>query len=142
MKLKPSKEAALLTASLGLALGTGYFVSTQIASAQEPGEGRTVTVDVSTGPQGLPGPPGEKGDKGDQGEIGPEGQPGEVGPPGPQGESGEIGPIGPQGEKGEKGDPGSGNPCAGAPTGFAPGFLVIIQQGQGPTTIYTCLEPE
>ena len=121
----------VFTAS-ALALGTGYLVATELAQGQEPGEGRTVTVDVSTGPIGPPGP---KGDKGDQGEIGPEGQ------PGLQGEQGPIGETGPPGPKGDKGDPGGG-PCANAPTGFAPGFLVIIQQGQGPTTIYTCLEPE
>jgi hypothetical protein len=135
VRFKPSRTTALLATSLGLAVGSGYFTATQLAGAQEPSLGRTVTVDVSTGPQGEPGPPGEKGEQGDPGEKGDPGPAGEIGPPGPQGEKGD------QGDPGPKGDPGGG-PCAGAPEGYEPGFLVIIQQGKGPTTTYTCLAPE
>ena len=134
MRLTPSRTQALLATSLGLAVGAGYFTATQLASAQEPGAGRTVTVNVATGPQGEPGPPGEQGDKGDQGEIGPEGQPGAVGPPGPQGD------IGPPGPKGDKGEPGGG-PCAGAPEGFEPAIVVTNHPG-GQLTEWTCISPD
>ena len=133
MKLKPSNPTVLLGASLALAVGAGYFGASALQAQDPPGgTGRTVTVNVATGEQGPPGPAGEKGDQGEQGEQGPIG---EIGPKGDQGE------IGPEGPPGPKGDPGGG-PCAGAPDGYAPGFLVIIQQAQGPTTIFTCLEPE
>lgn len=129
---KPSKQSALLATSLGLAVGAGFLTATQVASGQEPG-GRTVTVDVATGPQGEQGIPGEQGEKGDPGEIGPVGPQGE---PGPKGDQGEIGPPGPEGPKG---DPGGG-PCAGSPAGYEPGFLVINHPG-GQVKIWTCLAP-
>ena len=78
--------AALLAVSLGLALGAGFLAATQLASAQaEPGAGRTVTVNVATGPQGPPGEPGPKGDKGDAGDTGPKGDQGAAGAEGRQG---------------------------------------------------------
>ena len=107
--------ALTITSGSLLAASAGVLTAVQVAQGQgPPGAGRTVTVNVATGEQGP------------------------AGPPGPKGEPGEIGPIGPPGPKGEPG----GGPCFGAPTGYTPGFLVIIQQGRGPTTIYTCLEPE
>jgi hypothetical protein len=109
------RQLLLMFLGLTMVAGAGFLAATAL-SQDPPGPGRTVTVNVATGVQG---PPGETGPKGEQGERGP---PGETGPQGPPGEG--------------------GGPCTGAPNGYAPGFLVIIQQGQGPTTIYTCLEPE
>lgn len=119
MRLKPKKPTPgiLLATSLSLALGAGFLTATQIAQGQEP-SGRTVTVDVATGPQG---PPGEQGP---------------IGETGLKGEQGEIGPPGPQGPPGE-----GGGPCAGAPDGYSPGFLEINHPG-GQVIIWTCLEPE
>ena len=119
-----------MVASLGLALGAGFLTATQMASGQAEGPGRTVTVDVATGPEGPPGPPGETGPQGEQG------PPGVIGPEGP------AGPIGPPGPEGPPGPPGQGGgPCGGAPEGWEPGFLQINAPG-GQVTIYTCLEPE
>lgn len=127
---KPSPQI-LLGLSLSLALGAGYLTATQLASsAEQAGPGRTVTVDVATGPQGPPGPPGDPGEQGPPGEIGP------TGAQGPQGEQGPTGPQGPEGPPGQ-----GGGPCGGAPDGWTPGFLQINAPG-GQVTIYTCLEPE
>ena len=115
MKPKKPTPGILLATSLSLALGAGFLTATQIAQGQEPSSGRTVTVNVATGPEGPAGPPGEAGPKGEQGEIGP---------PGPQGPPGE-----------------GGGPCAGAPPTYSPGFLEINHPG-GQVIIWTCLEPE
>ena len=131
---KPSKQSALLATSLGLAVGAGFLTATQVASGQEPTTGRTVTVDVATGPQG---PPGEQGEIGPPGETGPQG---EAGPKGDQGEIGPIGPPGPKGDKGDPGIPGTGGTCSGAPPAYEPGFLVINHPG-GQVKIWTCLAP-
>ena len=142
MKLKKPTPQILLIASLGLAIGTGYLTATQIAQGQEPSSGRTVTVNVATGPEGPPGPPGEAGPQGEAGPAGETGPPGEIGPQGEQGIQGEIGPIGPQGPEGPEGPPGQGGgPCGGAPEGYEPGFLQINAPG-GQVVIWTCLEPE
>lgn len=58
------------------------------------------------------------------GPQGPQGEPGPPGPPGPAGPQGEIGPTG-------------GMVC---PFGYTAGAVVFIQQGKGPTQIWTCLE--
>lgn len=130
-RLKKPSPQILLGLSLSLALGAGYLTATQLASsAGQAGPGRTVTVDVATGPTGPEGPPGEQGPTG---ETGPPGQQGPTGEQGPQGEQGPTGPEGPPGQ--------GGGPCGGAPDGWTPGFLQINQPG-GHVTIYTCLEPE
>jgi len=126
----------LVFLSAALAAGSGFLAATAL-SQDPPTTGRTVTIDVATGPVGPPGPQGEQGEKGDQGDTGPEGPQGEIGATGPKGDQGAVGPPGPQGPKG---DPGGG-PCAGAPPGYEPGTIVIIQMGKGPTTFYTCLAP-
>lgn len=55
--------------------------------------------------------------------------------------TGEQGPVGPAGPQGPQGPPGTGGgPCAGAPTGYSPGLLVINHPG-GQVTIFTCIEP-
>ena len=134
MRFNPSKETALLATSLGLALGAGYFTATQLASAQEPGASRTVTVDVATGPEGPPGPKGDQGEAGPQGEKGDQGTPGEAGPVGP------AGPPGPKGDKGEPGEAGGGH-CAGAPADFEPAIVVTNHPG-GQLTEWTCISPD
>lgn len=129
MKWRPRKPTPqiLLVTSLGLALGAGYLTATQIAQGQDPGDARTVTVDVGTGEQGPVGPAGPPG------ETGPRGATGATGARGPQGEQGETGPQGPPGE--------GGDICTGAPAGYEPGFLQINAPG-GQVIIWTCLEPE
>lgn len=49
---------------------------------------------------------------------------------------GATGPAGPPGPKGEPGDSG----LAACPTGFSFGEAVFIQQGKGPTTLFTCIK--
>jgi hypothetical protein len=115
---------ALALLGTALAAASGFLAATQLASGQTGTVSRTITIEA--GPQGPPGPQGERGPAGPQGERGP------AGPQGPQGETGPQGP---------KGDPGGG-PCAGAPDGYTPGFLTFVQPGKGPTTVWTCLEPE
>ena len=127
LKLRKPSPQILLVTSLGLALGAGYLTATQLSSAQDEGPGRTVTVNVATGPTGPEGPPGEQGPTGEIGLTGEQGPQGEIGPQGP------IGPPGPPGE--------GGGPCGGAPEGWSPGFLEVNHQG-GQIVIYTCLEPE
>lgn len=106
--------------------GAGFLAATALSQG-EAGPGRTVTIDVATGPTGP---------------AGPEGPPGEQGPTGEQGLQGEQGPPGEQGPTGPQGPPGEGGgPCGGAPEGYSPGFLVINHPG-GQVTIYTCLEPK
>ena len=61
---------------------------------------------------------------------------GATGPQGPKGAKGEQGPPGPKGSPGS----GGGGPCAGAPTGYSPGFLLINSPG-GQVKIWTCLAP-
>jgi hypothetical protein len=56
------------------------------------------------------------------------------GPEGPPGPAGETGPVGPQGPPGKDG----GLVCK---EGFVKGEVVFIQQGAGPTTIWTCVKP-
>ena len=51
---------------------------------------------------------------------------------GQQGEPGPAGPVGPPGPAGP-----AGLDCL---AGYSPGILVLIQQGKGPTRVYTCLE--
>ena len=109
------KMAMLIASGSLLAAGAGVLTAVQVAQGQEPPSGRTVTVNVATGPQG---PPGETGPQGEQGPIG------------------ETGPVGPQGPPGE-----GGGPCAGAPPTYSPGFLEINHPG-GQVIIWTCLEPE
>lgn len=133
MNLKPSRKSVLLATSLGLAVGTGFFTATELASGQEEGSARTITVNVGTGEKGEPGEPGPQGEKGDPGETGP------IGETGAQGIQGEIGPPGPQGPKGDPGESGGG-PCAGAPPGWEPGFTVFNTPG-GQQTIFTCIPP-
>lgn len=89
---------------------SGVFLATALGQgAAEPT--RTVTIDVSTGPQGEPGPQG---------------------PPGPEGPPGEPGPQGPPGPKGEPG----GQSCS---PGFSMAIVKIIQQGKGPTDLEVCV---
>lgn len=116
MRLKPKKPTPqiLLVTSLGLAIGAGFLTATQIAQGQEPAAGRTVTVNVATGPAGPAGPPGEAGPQGEQGEQGIQG------PPGPAGE---------------------GGPCQGAPPDFTPGIVVTNHPG-GQVTEWTCISPD
>jgi Collagen triple helix repeat (20 copies) len=115
--------------------GAGYLAGTALSQGSaEPA--RTVTVEVgtgATGPQGPIGPAGPKGDTGPKGDIGP---PGETGP---KGDTGAIGPPGPPGPPGSSGESGAG-PCAGAPSGYSPGFLQLNTPG-GHVIIWTCLEP-
>lgn len=131
MRWKPKKPTPgiLLATSLSLAVGAGYFTATQLASSAATADVRTVTIDVATGPQGLPGETGPKGEQGVQGETGPKGEQGVTGP------AGETGPTGPAGPAGE-----GGGTCGGAPAGYAPGILVINHPG-GQVRIWTCLEP-
>ncbi|HKB39861.1 MAG TPA: hypothetical protein VKD72_25725 [Gemmataceae bacterium] len=49
------------------------------------------------------------------------------------GPTGATGPAGPQGQPGPAGE----FTCL---TGYSPGILVLVQQGKGPTRVYTCLE--
>lgn len=110
---------AIASGSL-LAASAGVLTAVQVAQGQEPPTaGRTVTVNVATGEQGPIGPPGE------------------TGPQGEQGIQGEIGPVGPQGPPGT-----GGGPCEGAPDGYEPGFIVVIQQSRGPIQMYGCLAPD
>jgi hypothetical protein len=101
---------AIASGSL-LAAGAGYLGSVAIG-ASSAADGRTVTINVATGPTGPAGPAGERG---------------------PAGPAGERGPTGPAGAPG-------GGPCAGAPPAFAPGTLIINHPG-GQTVIWTCLGP-
>ena len=103
---------------LALAAASGYLTS--VALGQEaPGDVRTVTVDVATGPQGPPGPPGDQGATGPRGEPGAQGPAGTAGPPGPPG-------------------PAGGFSCI---AGYSPGILQLNAPG-GQVRIYTCLEDE
>lgn len=120
--------------SLVLAAASGFMAATVFA--QDGGPIRTVTVDITPGPQGEQGPAGPAGP---QGETGPQGPPGEGG--GEQGPPGPAGPAGPQGPPGPAGPSGEGNICAGAPSGYSPGILQLNTPG-GQTRIWTCLEPE
>ena len=52
------------------------------------------------------------------------------------GQQGPAGPAGPAGPPGPKGDPGAES----CPPGYDFGALVLVQQGQGPTQIATCLK--
>ena len=52
---------------------------------------------------------------------------GATGPAGPKGDAGPTGPQGPAG-------------ATSCPDGFAIGEVVFIQQGKGPTTLYTCVK--
>ena len=113
------QQLLLLFLGMTMVAGAGFLAAT--AMSQEAGPTRTVTIDVATGPQGLPG------------ETGPQGLPGETGPQGEQGETGPQGPPGPAGE--------GGGPCGGAPPDWSPGILVINHPG-GQVSIWTCLEPE
>lgn len=124
------KMATLIASGSLLAAGAGFLTEVQVAKSQGSSPSRTVTIDVATGPTGPEGPPGETGPTGPAGVQGPQG---DQGPPGERGPTGEQGPPGPPGK--------GGGPCAGAPDGWSPGFLVINHPG-GQTTIYTCLEPE
>lgn len=72
-------------------------------------KGKSDTMSIVIGSQGLEGPVGPPGPQGPAGEAGPRGIPGEVGPqgePGPQGEQGPQGETGPQGTQGEPGPQG------------------------------------
>lgn len=127
MRLNPT---ALMLSGLALAGASGYAASTALTAgdAQAVGD-RTVTISVGTGEQGPPGPPGPVGPQGPAGtgtSGGPQGPPGETGPAGPAGPAGPPGPTGPAG----------GLVC---PPGFTAGEVVFIVQGQGPTTIYSCI---
>jgi hypothetical protein len=117
--------------------GAGVLAATAVSqSSADPA--RTVTIDVATGPQGLPGPPGPKGS------TGPPGPKGDTGEPGPKGDTGQPGPKGDTGATGLQGPPGpagSGGPCEGAPSDYTPGFLQINAQG-GHALIWTCLAPD
>jgi hypothetical protein len=118
---------ALLATGLVLA-GASGFAASQALSVGTAAPTRTVTVDVG---KGTPGPPGPRGPAGP---AGPKGDQGEKGAKGEQGPAGERGPQGPPGPAG------SGGPCAGAPSGYEPGVLVLNAPG-GQVRIWTCLAP-
>lgn len=121
----------IMAGSLTLAAGSGYLASTAISAEETQAVGaRTVTIQVGTGETGPPGPPGPPGPQG------PAGTGSSGGPQGPPGETGPAGPAGPAGPQGLPGPPGGLN----CPAGFTAGELVFIQQGQGPTTSYTCIK--
>lgn len=100
---------------------TGGAVTSQALSSGTATPVRTVTVDVSKGAKGDPGP------------RGPAGADSTV--PGPEGPRGPVGPQGPAGTGG-----GGGGPCAGAPSGYEPGVLVLNAPG-GQVHLWTCLGP-
>ena len=108
----------IIGGTLALAAVSGFLASTAL-SQDAPGDVRTVTVDVATGPQGPPGPPGEQGATGPRGEPGAQGPAGTAGPPGPAGPAGDFTCI----------------------TGYSPGILQLNAPG-GQVRIYTCLEDE
>lgn len=127
----PSKPMLIMAGSLTLAGASGYLTSTAISAGEAEAVGdRTVTISVGTGEQGPPGPPGPTGPQG------PAGTGSSGGPQGPPGETGPAGPPGPPGPQGLQGPPG-GLTC---PPGFTNGEVVFIVQGQGPTTIYSCIQ--
>ncbi len=105
-------QIAMLAAGLTLVGAGGYLASEALSAGQQTEPTRTVTIDVSTGPQGEPGPVGA------------------TGPPGPPGPKGEQGPPGPPGPSGV-GD---------CPAGYTFGQIVFVQQGQGPTTVLACIK--
>jgi len=128
------KPIILMILGLVMAASAGILGAAQFAQAQDEPT-RTVTVNITPGPPGPPGPSGEKGAKGDQG------IPGEIGLTGPQGLKGDQGPPGAKGDPGPAGPPGTGGGvCGGAPTGYAPGILVLNAPG-GQVKIWTCLGP-
>lgn len=93
-----------------LALAGGSgFLGARTLTASAQTPSKTVTINIPTNGGGV-GPAGPKGD---------------TGPPGPQGPAGPTGPAG-----------SGGFTC---PAGSTFGRLVIIVQGQGPTSIYTCI---
>jgi hypothetical protein len=66
------RTTALVAAALALAAGSGYLTSQAVSSSTT----RTVTINLATGPRGVPGPPGP---------AGPAGAKGDPGAPGPAG---------------------------------------------------------
>jgi hypothetical protein len=113
------KQVLLLLLSLTMMGGAGFLTAKAVGQNNAAEPIRTVTISVhngATGPQGPIGPKGARGPTGSKGEVGP------TGPAGPPGTSG-------------------GGPCAGAPTGYSPGILLINSPG-GQVKIWTCLEPE
>jgi hypothetical protein len=115
------KQFLLLFLGLTMMGSAGFLGATALSQgAAEPT--RTVTIDIIPGSAGPPGPAGPKGEQGVPGEVGPQGEQGIPGPPGPPGEGG-------------------GGPCAGAPTSYSPGILIINHPG-GQTKIWTCIAPE
>jgi len=105
------------------AIGSVGFIAAGGLGAAAVVPAKTVTVNVATGPRGLPGPQGPKGDQG---------------PPGPRGEQGMTGPMGapgPPGPKGEQGAPGSIQ----CPSGYDPGYVVVNHPG-GQVTIFACIK--
>ena len=97
----------LTVGGLLLAGGSGFMTSEAISSGT-----KTITVDVATGPIGLPGLPGPRG---------------ETGPKGAKGETGDTGP------KGATGPPGLA-----CPDGYGEGLLVLNSPG-GQVRVWTCL---
>jgi hypothetical protein len=69
------KIISVMGISLLLAGGSGFFIASAIGQTDSDVT-RTVTIDVSTGPQGEQGPPGPEGPQGEQGPPGPKGDPG------------------------------------------------------------------
>lgn len=108
------KQALLLTTALAMMGGSGYLTARALGQ-ESAAPLRTVTVSVHNGATGPQGPKGETGKQGEKGARGP------TGPAGPPGTGGDL--------------------CAGAPTGYSPGILVINSPG-GQVRIYTCIEPE
>jgi len=52
-----------------------------------------------------------------------------------------TGPVGATGPEGPAGPPGpKGDGLAACPTGFSFGEAVFVQQGKGPTTLFTCIK--
>lgn len=70
--IKTNRAVLLIVAALILASGTGFLSAYALGSSGAL-PAKTVTINVATGPQGIPGPPGPPGPKGDTGATGPAG---------------------------------------------------------------------
>jgi hypothetical protein len=69
------RTAAAIAGALALAAGSGYLTSQAVSSSTT----RTVTINLATGPRGVPGPPGPAGPAGPAGAKGDPGAPGAPG---------------------------------------------------------------
>lgn len=73
----PKPSVLWMAAGLALAGTAGGLGAVAVSGAgQQQVPGRTVTINVATGPAGPEGPPGPKGEAGPVGPIGPTGEPG------------------------------------------------------------------